>query len=224
MSELRQHSIAKTEMVANTRLSSRLADLLVSTIQGPNPVRSRPLGKLLLRARKQIEPVRVLCRRGTPFCKGTEKPEHVSSGVLVKTACVFSVLRAVQTRTDSSRRFLARQASSDASARFSSCARFRDKYSEKTWKHKDPNSCTHQSLSTPGFAVRYSILLLTAAHLPDPEIFAASSTNLESSGSIDVFKSKASPFVQTNIIVGSAGQPDSARRPVRTKLLGKFRA
>src|SRR6266478_4130427 len=65
MSELGQHSIAKTEMIADSRLSSRLADLLVSTIQRRNPIRSRPFGKVPLRARKQIEPVRVLDRRGT---------------------------------------------------------------------------------------------------------------------------------------------------------------
>jgi len=38
----------------------------------------------------------------------------------------------------------------------------------KSWE--DGND---QLLSTPGCALRYSILSLTAAHLPDPEIFAA---------------------------------------------------
>ncbi len=73
----------------------------------------------------------------------------------------------------------------------------------KSWE--DGND---QLLSTPGCALRYSILSLTAAHLPDPEIFAASSTNLESSGSIDALKSRVPPFVETSTLAGQAVIPE----------------
>ena len=61
-------------MITDSRLFSRLVDFLVRPIQRPNPVRSSPLGMVLLRARKQIEPVGVLGRRVPHFVKALKSP------------------------------------------------------------------------------------------------------------------------------------------------------